>query len=203
MVHDLDEASHQSSDPPDAHSLVVVQHSRSGGPGRPRLEIDPQWLSFALDLQGPTRIAQLLNCSARSVRRRALELGLVLPGPPVRQEVVQDDGTTAVQYTSSSAPVSTLSDADLDLLIASILETFPDFGQHMIGGHLRSQGHRVPRERIAASYVRVHGAPGVFGGRRIARRVYRVAGPNSLSHHDGQHGMLQCSDGLVMTHDCP
>lgn len=58
----------------------------------------------------------------------------------------------------------------------------------MIYGHLHSNGHRVPRERIAAAYIRVHGTPGTFAGRRIHRKVYNVAGPNSLWHHDGQHG---------------
>lgn len=47
----------------------------------------------------------------------------------------------------------------------------------------------MPRERIIESYLRVYGTPGVFGDRAIHRRVYTVAGANSLWHHDGQHGM--------------
>ena len=58
----------------------------------------------------------------------------------------------------------------------------------MIFGRLKAAGHHVPVERIAASYLRVRGTPGSFSGRTIHRRVYKVAGANSLWHHDGQHG---------------
>jgi hypothetical protein len=44
-------------------------------------------------------------------------------------------------YTSTSAPVSTISDADLDLLLASIPQTFPKFGHRMLKGCLRGLGH--------------------------------------------------------------
>ena len=59
----------------------------------------------------------------------------------------------------------------------------------MIDGHLRFLGHHIPCSRIQGSYARVHGAPSSgFGPRHIQHRVYNVAGPNSLWHHDGQHG---------------
>ena len=58
----------------------------------------------------------------------------------------------------------------------------------MLFGRLKAAGYHVPVERIAASYLRVHGAPGSFGGRAVHRRAYHVAGANSLWHHDGQHG---------------
>jgi hypothetical protein len=64
----------------------------------------------------------------------------------------------------------------------------------MIEGHLLQLGHRVPREHLRASYNRVHSAPSSFSNRPIQRRVYRVAGPNSLSYHDGQHGVLPFSN---------
>lgn len=145
---------------------------------------------MAMDVAGPSRIAPLAHCHTRTVRRRALEAGLVEPADPVRQFVTHEDGTTTIRYTSTAPPVSSLSDAALDTAVASILEVFPDFGQRMLMGHLRAQGHRVPQDRIAESYVRVNGGPGIFNGHRIVRRVYRVPGPNSLWHHDGQHGKL-------------
>ena len=56
-----------------------------------------------------------------------------------------------------------------------------------MGKHM---GYHIPRSHLEASYARVHGAPAnVFGVRRIERRVYKVPGPNSLWHHDRQHGM--------------
>jgi hypothetical protein len=75
-------------------------------------------------------------------------------------------------------------------MIAAILERFPAFGRRMIAGSLRYQGHRIPRERITASFIRIHGTPGIFGDRQISRRRYRVPGPMSLAHMDGQHGMF-------------
>ena len=68
---------------------------------------------------------------------------------------------------------------------------FPSYGRCMIDGHLRHMGHRISRVRLQQSYAHVHGPPvSAFGPRRIHRRVYYVPGPNSLWHHDGQHGIF-------------
>jgi hypothetical protein len=69
-----------------------------------------------------------------------------------------------------------------------ILEIFPTFGRRMIAGHLRQLGHRVPTSRIRDSYYRVHGPPVSYSNTATGRQPYQVAGPNSLAHHDGQHG---------------
>jgi hypothetical protein len=58
----------------------------------------------------------------------------------------------------------------------------------MLSGHLKAAGHHVPCDLIVGSYLCVHRSPGVFGDHSIHQKVYRVAGANSLSHHDGQHG---------------
>ena len=193
MVQDLDSACHQSSDPPDASPLIVSHRVSTNSTGRPRVEIDPTFLSHALELRGPTSLSKIVKCSSRTVHHRALELGIVQPGPPVRSTIMQSNREITQIHTSSSIPVSNMTDAELDSRIGAILEIFPSFGQSMISGHLRSYGHKLPRQRIADSYVRVHGAPGAFGQRQIARRIYKVAGPNSLWHHDGQHGIhLPC-----------
>ena len=88
--------------------------------------------------------------------------------------------------------MSDLSDDALDGIVRQIIENFPSFGRRMLNGHLRYLGHRVPRSRLQASYHRVRGGPSSnqFGTRRIEQRVYSVPGPNSLWHHDGQHGMF-------------
>jgi hypothetical protein len=186
MVSDLDEARHLSSDPPDAPNIVVSQRVSTGG--RPRIEIDPTFLAQALDLHGTTHLAHVFNCSSRTVRRRALQYGLALPGAPVYTDTPNTNGTVVRTYTSTTRPLSTLTDEQLDGLLTSILEVFPDFGRRMLIGRLKAGGHHVPRERITASYLRVHGSPGRFGDRSIHRRPYNVAGANSLWHHDGQHG---------------
>ena len=99
-----------------------------------------------------------------------------------------DDSTVTRTYTSSSCPVSTLSDEQLDHFVADILEIFPSFDQQMLSGRLKASGHYVPRDKIAASYLHVHGSFGIFGTWTIHWKVYKVAGANSLAHH-GQHGV--------------
>ena len=189
MVFDLDQACHQSIDPPDAPSLQVVTAIKTGRRGRPPKSIDPTFLRHALQMRGPTAIARLLKCSTRHVRRQALRYGFVNPGPPVLVYVRNRDGSTTRLHRSVTAPVSTLTDHQLDALLAHILTVFPHFGRRMIRGHLAALGHRVPDTRIRESFLRVHGAPPVFGSRnRIVRKQYQVPGPNSLVHHDGQHG---------------
>ncbi|KAK7013555.1 hypothetical protein R3P38DRAFT_2546137 [Favolaschia claudopus] len=191
MVSALDLACHQSMDPPDSAPLAVARHIRTGRRGRPRIEIDPQFLSAALELRGPTGIAPELGVSSRTVRRSALRAGLVQPGAPVFQSHIDEHGATHIVHTSTTPAVSVLSDSELDQLVASTLEIFPQFGRRMIRGHLKSQGYRVPRERITASYLRVHGAPAIFGDRQISRKKYSVPGPLSLAHLDGQHGLIR------------
>ena len=189
MVAHLDEASQGSTDPPDAPFFPTTTLLYTGRPGRPRIMINPQLLETALELRGPTHLAPVFDCGARTIRRRGLEYGIVEPGDPVYIDFEQADGTVTRIYRSSASAVSDLGDDELDGVMASILEAFPTFGRQMIDGHLRHLGHRIPRSRLRESYARVHGAPAnSFGPRRIERRVYSVPGPNSLWHHDGQHG---------------
>lgn len=188
MVNDLDNACHRSNDLPEAPSIVASSRPRTGRVGRPRVEIARAILEQGLQNRPSTEIGRVLGCSARTVRRRALEAGIALPGDVVRNTTVQADGSTSHTYTSSTRAVSTLTDEELDAAVREILEVFPQFGRSMLKGRLKAAGHNVPRARLAASYLRVHGAPGVFGGRAVHRKVYSVAGANSLWHHDGQHG---------------
>lgn len=194
MLVALDDAAQASAGPSTSSavspSLVVCERIKTGKRGRPRVEIDPTFLEVALDLRGPTKLGKVFGCNSRTVRRRALEHGLALPGTPVRTETIAPDGSTTVTYSSSSRPVSTMSDAQLDDAIRRILQVFPKFGNRMISGRLKAEGHNVPRARIKAARIRVQGAPASFGTRqRIIRRTYYVPGPLSLVHHDGQHGM--------------
>ena len=189
MVTQLDNACHQSLDTPDGPSIVLSYQSMTGRRGRPRTKINPNFLSQALDLWGPTHLGLVFKCSACTVQRRALEHGLVDPGDPVYTKEDQPDGTISCTFTSYTHPVSTITDQQLDSFINDIFEIFPAFGWRMIAGRLKASGYYVPRERIAASFLRVHGSSGVFGDRSIHHKVYKVAGANSLWHHDGQHGM--------------
>jgi hypothetical protein len=146
MLYALDCVSQQSCDPPDG-PLMDVSTRVSGARGRPRVEIEPEFLSMAMDLRGPTGIAHILNCSARTVRRRALEYRLVKPGAPVYVDYEDpESGTTYQFFTSLTGPVSELTDGDLDVIMQHILTVFPHFGRWMIVGHLHHLGHCVPQE---------------------------------------------------------
>jgi hypothetical protein len=194
MIACLDNAALRSSDPPDAPPLQTSYTVQTGGPGRPSIQIPPGMLAMALGLRGPSHLTQIFDCSARTIRWRALEYGLAEPGPAVYVEYEHDDGTIFRFYGSSSGSTSNISDDELDEITAQIVDIFPNFGRRMIDGHLKHLGHRVPQSRVQASYARVHGAPASsFGPGCIQRRVYSVPGPNSLWHHDGQHGKFDLS----------
>ena len=69
MLKSLDDAKHQSADPPDAPALVVASKIYSGQPGRPRLEIDQNFLQHALQHCGPSDLAEIFNCSRCTIVR--------------------------------------------------------------------------------------------------------------------------------------
>lgn len=113
----------------------------------------------------------------------------ILPTPETNLQPGGAEDILPEQMATLAPVVSRITDQELDGLLVSILQSFPTYGRRMIAGHLTTFDHyRVHGERIRASYRRVHGTPGVFGGRRIHRRRYKVPGANSLWHHDGQHG---------------
>ena len=128
MLDDLDFAAHQSADPPQVTRPPVIQAVHTGRPGRPRYEIDPEWLEFALDLRSTTGVAQALGVSARTVHRNALDLHLATPGAPPFQTVVFSAGKLQYVHTTTTPPVSTFSDEQLDIAVMAILTVFPDIG---------------------------------------------------------------------------
>ncbi|KAJ7710327.1 hypothetical protein B0H17DRAFT_1223315 [Mycena rosella] len=108
MIDSLNDTRHLSSDPPTTSNIVLTTRTSQGG--RPRVDIDPAFLSQALALRGPTHLQEVFNVSARTIRRRALEYGLVEPGAPVYTNTEQADGSTSRTYASTSAAVSTITD---------------------------------------------------------------------------------------------
>jgi hypothetical protein len=182
---------HQSCDPPHAHA-DIVQRIKTGRTGQPKFAIDKAWLASALQFRGPKGIAASLpvKISPRTVRKIALQHGLVVPGNPVFAQETLDDGSVSRIWQPRVQDFSDISDADLDTAVYDILQTFPNFGRAMITAELQRRTIRVQRRRMRESYVRVYGTPRVWGQRNIPRRPYSVPGPNSLWHHDGQHGLL-------------
>ncbi|KAF7289552.1 hypothetical protein MKEN_01504000 [Mycena kentingensis (nom. inval.)] len=110
-----------------------------------------------------------------------------LPIPPI-EDFPEDLRPGPTSYT---APVSDISDDELDAMILALRAHFRRAGLRMLEGMLRVLGHRVPQERVSQSLLRVDPVRRIFERIRIRRREYRVLGPNSLWHHDGQHGLIR------------
>lgn len=107
---------------------------------------------------------------------------------------------TSSHITSYTGPLSTISNAELDGLIAMLRNSYIRAGITILDGMLRQLGYRIPRSRIRESLLRIDPVQRVFERIRIRRRVYSVPGPNSLWHHDGQHGTLNCIINKLLHH---
>lgn len=189
MIIELDNAAHRSSDPYNGPPVPVVAKVKTGRRGRPRHEINPDFLRHALEMGTQADITTAVHSSARTVWRCILEQRLRDPGvTPFTVEVDDNGGLTQVHHVQPRVD-ATLSDDALDRLVARTLQDFPNLGRSMIRGVLKSGGHDIPTKRITASYTRVHSTGGRFGRRAIHRHEYNVPGANPLWHHDGQHGL--------------
>ena len=197
MNQRLSDALAQSADPPVTEAgSIPRQYIYTGRPGRPALYIPESDLSaLAQDRSTNPDIASRFNCDPRTIRRRRIEYGISTPGPPVAESGSMVDGTPITTYRPGrSTSLSHLSDTELDTLILRIYNEFPTFGRRMIDGYLMSIGERVPRQRVIDAYARVVGpSTRSFATRRVYRGGYSVPGPNSLWHHDGQHGKFPLS----------
>ncbi|KAG8724583.1 hypothetical protein FRC09_016912 [Ceratobasidium sp. 395] len=192
MIHDLELGCTMSLDPlPEDEFLQVSYTTSQGRAGRPRIEFDPQFLASALELRGSHELANFLDCSSRTVRRRALELRLVEPSYPVRTVEETPEGNLVEVFHPAPHDFSLLTDNELLSLVSEALTIFPYFGNQLMLGYLKALGITVPRDRVRWALREVKGAPGIFGVRSIHRIKYQVPGPNSLWHHDGQHGLIR------------
>jgi hypothetical protein len=113
---------------------------------------------------------------------------LLEPDIPMPPELPEDITVTATATGSTTTAISTLTNEALDSLIMRLRMHNHRAGISMLDGMLRRLGHRVQRERIRESLMRVDPVRRVFERICIWRRTYSVPGPNALWHHDGQHG---------------
>ena len=138
--------------------------------GRPQIEIDEDQLSLLLSFQfSCADIGHMLQVSARTVRRRVLQLGL-----------------------EESSEYSSLSDNNLDSITIEFVQSHPNGGQRTYEGYLRARSIRIQRNRIRSSLLRVdpRGVRQRFR-RALHRRQYYVPMPNSLWHIDGHHKLIR------------
>jgi len=208
FVQALDDGMHASSDPPDQEGIEVVTRVRTGRPGRPRFQFDPQTLAQALETRDQTDLAREWGVSYKTIHRNAIALGLIEPGQhpfpqaeaAAAESIGEGDegglvGEVAVAAAGPSRPSRArgrqeLSDEELHALVQECLTLFQIFGRVMVTGFLASRRVYASRARIEAAVLHINGVPRLFG-ERIERRVYAVAGPNALWHHDGQHALIR------------
>ena len=180
----------------------VVRTIHTGNRGRPLIEIDPDFLRWASRLRSTSAIARFLSVSRERVRQELLHLGLAQPlENPFAASTTDDDAddlldphapaNIAHHLISYTGPLSQLTDDELDTIIADLKKRFVRAGISMIDGLLRGMSIRVPRTRIRDSLLRIDPVHRVFERITIRRRTYSVPGPNSLWHHDGQHGLIR------------
>jgi hypothetical protein len=196
---------------------TIIETVRTGERGRPHIQIDPNFLRWAYGHRSTAGIARFLNVGRSTVRNALLEYGitqpqespfpnttlesddnaalditqhdnLLDPNLPIPAHLPTPDNANATRLASFTGPLSTITDDALDDLIVWLRSHFHRAGISTLDGMLRRLGHRVPRERIRDSLMRVDPVQRVFQRIRIRRRVYSVPGPNALWHHDGQHG---------------
>ena len=80
-----------------------------------------------------------------------------------------------------------ISDYDLRCLLREIRVEFPNLGQTMVWGRLRSLGLNVTRARVRAAIQATDPIQSALRWRQVTpRRPYSVPGPNSL-WHQGDH----------------
>ncbi|KAJ3964016.1 hypothetical protein EV361DRAFT_105831 [Lentinula raphanica] len=178
----------------------VLTWRHNGSAGRPRANIDPDFLRWAYTYRTVSGIADFLGLSRRTVRRALVEYGISRPGDvPFEDQVPNhvegpsnlhpeiENAATLIQSSSSSTHRSNMSNDTLDSFIRLLRSHYPRAGIQMLQGLLRRFGHVVSYETIRQSLLRVDPQQRIFERIRIRRRRYTVPGPNSLWHHDGHH----------------
>ena len=85
-----------------------------------------------------------------------------------------------------------LSDGTLDSIVQHLKLSYPSLGYRMLDGLLRQRGIRIKQHRLRESLQRVDpNGVVVRWADTIERRRYRVPGPLSLWHVDGNHKLIR------------
>ncbi|KAI9517035.1 hypothetical protein NQZ68_020849 [Dissostichus eleginoides] len=92
-----------------------------------------------------------------------------------------------------SGTYSTISDAALDHLIKEIVAGNNQIGPESVRAQLQAQQMWIQRRRVRDSMRRIDPEAAALRAmsQRLHRRAYRVAGPNSLWHLDGNHKLIR------------
>ncbi|KAG9271631.1 hypothetical protein AMEX_G14577 [Astyanax mexicanus] len=144
---------------------------RAGHVGRSVCQITQQQLQMLLSFNfSGKQIANILGVSRSTVKRRLRQYNLSFRG----------------RYT-------TLSDEALDSSVLEIVSANDEIGPEAVRARLAGEGILVQRLRVRQSVIRTNpeGAALRTMSHRLHRRTYKVAGPNSLWHVDGNHKLIR------------
>lgn len=141
-----------------------------GSVGRPAFAICPYQLEYLIENRfSVPQISEIAGVSVSTIRRRMSSLNL-----------------------SIRATYSSISDDDLDGLIAGVQQQFTNWGNRQMYGHLISLGIRVPFHRVRQSQRRVDPEGSMLRQlTNLRRRSYSVPGPQHLWHIDGNHKLIR------------
>lgn len=187
VKNDIQNIQHSAAELSNHGLPPCIQTIYTGRRGRPRLEIDEQFLRFAYQSRSISSIAGLLGVHRSTIRQALLTYGLAQPLESPFANGTSGGSDNLVSYTR---PLSSISDGELDEEIRRMREQdgFNRAGVTVLHGMLLSNGLRLSRERIRRSLQRVDPEHRIFHAAPIRRRTYSVPGPNAIWHHDGQHG---------------
>ncbi|CAB3977405.1 hypothetical protein AC249_AIPGENE24350 [Paramuricea clavata] len=136
---------------------------------RPKKTIPENRLKRLLELKMP--LAQI-----------ARDLGV---SRPVLYKFIRENGISHEKY-------STLSEQEVQNVVAEVKKNHPNAGEVMLQGHLQSKGITLQHHKIRTAIHAVD-PDGVEARKRptIKRRVYSVPYPNYLWHIDGNHKLIR------------
>ena len=149
----------------------LVNLVNTNGKGAPKFQIPKSLLQFYLR-QGFTtpQISDMIRVSESTVKRRL-----------------------KVYDLKRDRMYSALTDDELDEKVNMVLADFPNTGYKRMKGFLLSDGLKVQEERVREAMRRVDPEGVMLRGLQshpVIRRKYKVAGPLSLYHMDGNHKLI-------------
>ncbi|KAJ7748259.1 hypothetical protein B0H14DRAFT_3096977 [Mycena olivaceomarginata] len=158
---------------------ILVQTISSGGPGRPRIYIDPDFLRWAYGQRSTAGISRFLGVGRSTVRNALIEHGIAQPQPtPFQTDTAGEFPPGIENLAPPSQPTTSL----LVLCLKSRMMTLDSFfsacrtplsacrSQHAQWNAARL-GHRVPTERVRQSLLRIDPVRRIFERIRI-RQVF-------------------------------
>ena len=158
MLRALEESASASQDDLTGDPIPLALTTGCGQPGRPRIQIDKQWLAYANQGMTTKDIAKAVGCAPRTVRRYLILYGLSEPAPPVIQHVERPDGTYAKEWHPTGPTRSAIrNDPErLDGMVKKILDRFPNYSLNFVRASCLSRPHPYIPDKGARAPATLH-----------------------------------------------